>query len=112
MAKTGEIPPRMQEQIIQLHKEGQSTRKIGTRLSLRHTTVQYIIKKYKQSERIANAARKGRPRKTSQRTDRYISLLVQRGRESSASSLTTKMEEATGSHVCAQAIRNRLHEVR
>ena len=111
MAKTGEIPRRMREQIILLHTEGQSTRKIGTRLSLRHTTVQYIIKKYKRSGHIANAARKGRPRKTSQRTDRYISQLVRKERPSSASNLATKVEKATGSHVCAQSIRNRLHEV-
>lgn len=110
MAKTSEISNDLRQKIIQFHKEGLSTRKIGERLKMGHTTVQYIIRKYKKTHSVLNAARHGRPRKTNTRTDRYICQLVMKKRTSSARKIAAEVENATGTKVCAQTIRNRLNE--
>lgn len=58
--------------IIFHHSSGKSVRNIAKLVNLSHSTVQYIIKRFKEENRIENKVRKGRPTKLTQREQRFI----------------------------------------
>ncbi|XP_041467369.1 uncharacterized protein LOC121417701 [Lytechinus variegatus] len=108
MAKTCEVPRALRERVVKFHKDGVSVRKIARRLDMKHTTVQYIIQKFKKTGSVENKKGRGRKRATSSRTDRYIKEVVMRDRKLSAKQLVKQVEASTGTKVSTQTIRNRL----
>ncbi|GBN88296.1 hypothetical protein AVEN_29979-1 [Araneus ventricosus] len=58
--------------IIFHHSSGKSVRKIVKLVNLSHSTVQYVIKRFKEENRIENKVRKGRPTKLTERDQRFI----------------------------------------
>ena len=65
----------MRDRIIERHKGGQGYWKISKNMNLALSTVGNIIRKY--GDGTANLPRNGRPRKTNERTSRWISRNVQ-----------------------------------
>ncbi|GBO28128.1 hypothetical protein AVEN_18900-1 [Araneus ventricosus] len=58
--------------IIFHHSRGKSVRNIAELVNLSHSTVQYMIKRFKEENRIENKARKGLPAKLPKREKRFI----------------------------------------
>ncbi|GBO19538.1 hypothetical protein AVEN_63962-1 [Araneus ventricosus] len=54
------------------HSSGKSVRNISKLVNLSHSTVQYVIKRFKEENRIENKVRKGRPAKLAKRDQRFI----------------------------------------
>ncbi|GBM69178.1 hypothetical protein AVEN_91760-1 [Araneus ventricosus] len=58
--------------IIFHHGSGKSVQNIAKLVNLSHSTVQYVIKSFKEENRIENKVRKGRPAKLTKRDQRFI----------------------------------------
>ncbi|GBM84042.1 hypothetical protein AVEN_22027-1 [Araneus ventricosus] len=58
--------------IIFLHSSGKSVRNVAKLVNLSHSTGQYVIKRFKEENRIENKVRKGRPAMLTQRDKRFI----------------------------------------
>lgn len=110
MVKKHELSRDLRQKIIKFHQDGLSVRKIGIRLDLAWSTVQYIIRKYKKSGLVVNADGRGRKRKTTATTDRYIKQLAMKDRKMSAVKIAAEVQKATSVEISDQTIRNRLHE--
>lgn len=70
MPKTGkrkELSVEIKNVIIDEYKKGKSLRCIGELFKLQHSTVQFIVDKYKRNGSVENAPRSGRPKKVSRR---------------------------------------------
>ena len=110
MVKTREISTALREKVISFYKQGLSVRKVASRLDLVHTTVQYIIQKYRKTATVVNTPGRGRKAKTTVRTDRYIRQLAMKNRKLSAKKIASEVQEATGTSLCPQSVRNRLND--
>ncbi|GBN43996.1 hypothetical protein AVEN_162041-1 [Araneus ventricosus] len=58
--------------IIFHHSSGKSVRNVAKLVNLYHSTGQYVIKRFKEENRIENKVRKGRPAKLTERDQRFI----------------------------------------
>ncbi|GBO31425.1 hypothetical protein AVEN_172158-1 [Araneus ventricosus] len=58
--------------IIFHHSSGKSVRNISKLVNLSHSTMQYVIKRFKEENRIENKVRKGRPAKLTECDQRFI----------------------------------------
>ncbi|GBM44525.1 hypothetical protein AVEN_192552-1 [Araneus ventricosus] len=58
--------------IIFHHSSGKSVRNVTKLVNLSHSTGQYVIKRFKEENRIENKVRKGRPAKLTERDQRFI----------------------------------------
>ncbi|GBL85210.1 Transposable element Tc1 transposase [Araneus ventricosus] len=58
--------------IIFHHSSGKSVRSIAKLVNLSHSTVQYVMKRFKEENRIGNKVREGRPAKSIKRDQRFI----------------------------------------
>lgn len=58
--------------IIKLHESGKTFREIAVLVNRAHSTVQYIIKRYKNDLSIVNKSRVGQGKKLSDRDERLI----------------------------------------
>jgi len=65
-------------QIVALHNEGLSERKIASKLKVSKTAVHQSIKKFNQYGSYKDLHRRGRPRKTTIRDDRLMKRIVTR----------------------------------
>ena len=90
MGKTAEIPLALRERVVNLHAEGTSVRKIAKQLDLKRSTVHNIIKKFERLGEIANIEGRGRKKKTTERTDRFIKELAMKNRRMSAKDIPQK----------------------
>ena len=67
-----EITNSIRKLIIFNHGSGKSSRNIAKLINLSHCTVQYMMKRFKEENSIENKIRKGRPRKLTERDERFI----------------------------------------
>ena len=67
-----EVTNSIRKLIIVHHSSGKSIRNIATLVNLTHSAVLYVIKRFKEENRIENKVRKGRPRKLTKRNERFI----------------------------------------
>ena len=70
-------------QIVALHEEGLSERKIAAKLKVSKTAVHQSIKKFKQFGSYKDLHRSGRPKKTTIRDDHLMKRIVTRSPRSS-----------------------------
>jgi transposase len=111
MAKKKEISSGKRHEIIFLHQEGHSNRKISEKVNLPPSTVGYIVRKYRNEGLVeGNRDRPGRPKKTSERIDRIIVRKVKANRKETAGKIAAAMEEEFNVKVCPQTVRNRIRE--
>ena len=74
----------------------------------RHST----SSRYKQTWNVADRFRSDRPRKTTPREDRLLTISSRRNRFLSSRKLRRLLRNATGTRVCNRTVRDRLHTVR
>ncbi|CAK9801095.1 Transposable element Tc1 transposase [Anthophora plagiata] len=109
--KISELSISRREKIILLRHEGESYRKIGEKLNINFSTVRYVIKKQEETGSIKNKRRSGRPKILSNRDRRQIIKQVSKEPFTSAQSITNQIAAISGKVVCAQTVRNGLHNV-
>ncbi|GBO42438.1 hypothetical protein AVEN_31656-1 [Araneus ventricosus] len=67
-----EITISIRKLIIFNHSGGKSVRNVAKLVNLSHSTVQYVLKRFKEENWIGNKVRKGRQAKLSERDQRFI----------------------------------------
>ena len=83
MGKKPSLSAIQRGQIVILHQEGLSERKISEKLSISRPAVHRAIEKYKEDGTYVDKPRSGRPRKTTPRDDHIIKRTVIRSPHSS-----------------------------
>lgn len=94
--------------IIDLFKKQKSLREIASIVGKSHSTIQYIIKKYKDEECVANKPRTGRPKKLGIRDGNFIWRKIKADPTTSATSIAKELQEFNGIDVHAETIRRTL----
>lgn len=107
--KSGELSSKCKDEIVRLFKQGLSYRCIGRKLRLSHSTVQYIIQKFKNGS-VDNKKHTGRKRVLTVRESREIVRQAAKNPKLSAPQLAEHIASYSGKTVTAQTVRNRLHE--
>ena len=80
-------------QIVILHKEGHTERRIDERLRCSIAAVHQAIEKFKELGTYADAKRSGRPRKITPKTDNIIKRKVMNASTCSAKKIRTDLNE-------------------
>ena len=96
--------------VINLYLKGDSQREIAKML-LSRTTVQSIIKNYKNTKCIGNLFGRGRKPKTTSTTDRLIQRKLKLDRRKSARTVTSELEKDLGILIGESTVKRREHEV-
>ena len=103
------LPVGDMEQIIGMLLAGQSQRDVGRQFNVSHTVVGRVWQRYLDTGSVVQRGGRGRPRKTTDRDDRYIVNIAKRRRFESAKALNADFRDASGVRICEQTVRNRLH---
>lgn len=95
--------------IVKLRKEKLTIEEIGKRVKRSKSVVSRVLKLYKETGRLSNTKKPGRPRKTTAKEDRVIQRLVLKDRFLTAGKISKQMEGVT--NVSRQTVSRRLHEI-
>lgn len=101
-----EISLEMRKLVITFHQESKSVREIEQLTGIKRSTVQNIIKRYRESGSVENRKRTGRPRQISARTERKLVAEVKKNPKCTALSLLQNINVT----VHPQTIRRVLHK--
>ena len=97
--------------VIKHFLNGDSEREIATRMLIPQNSVHYTIAKYKSTKCIGNLMGRGRRRKTSTHTDRFLQRKGKTNRRKSAASVKAELENELKFIISESTVRRRLHEV-
>ena len=95
--------------IIGMLLAGQTQRHVGRQFNVSHTVVGRVWQRYLDTGSVVEHQGRGRPRKTTNRDDRYIVNIAKRRRFESAKKLNADFKNASGVRICEQTVRNRLN---
>ena len=109
MPQRRHLPVGDMERIAGMLLAGQTQRYVGHQFNVSHTVVGRVWQRYLDTGSVDERAGRGRPRKTTDRDDRYIVNMAKRRRFESAKTLNADFLDASGVHICEQTVRNRLH---
>ncbi|GFS68727.1 hypothetical protein TNCV_1959301 [Trichonephila clavipes] len=107
MAKFSYLPENKRYKIINLKEEGYSMRQIATKVPCGLSTVVRTLKRFSETNFIADRGRSGRPRKTSLREDR----LFLSNRKLNSSQILKQWTWTSNVSVCPRAVKGRLLEI-
>ncbi|GBN02801.1 hypothetical protein AVEN_141011-1 [Araneus ventricosus] len=91
--------------IIFLHSSGKSVRYVAKLVNLSHSTGQYVIKRFKEENRIENKVRKGRPAMLTQRDQRFIIRKFVKNPSLSALKVSAVFNEAFSTTISPETVR-------
>ncbi|GBM07244.1 hypothetical protein AVEN_25498-1 [Araneus ventricosus] len=91
--------------IIFHDSSGKSVRNIAKLVNLSHSAVQYVIKRFKEENRIENKVRKGRPAKLTKRDQRFIIRKFVKNPRLSALKVSAKFDENFSTSISPETVR-------
>jgi len=91
MGKNASLKDVQRAQIVTLHQEGYSERKISLQLSFSKTAVHNAISKFENSGSFSDKKRSGRPRKTSARDDNCMRRIIMKSPTSSCRKVRSRL---------------------
>ncbi|KAJ8370082.1 hypothetical protein SKAU_G00101100 [Synaphobranchus kaupii] len=89
---------------------GCSQREVATELRVSQSVISRLQQRYRETGRVTERHRSGRPLATSHTDDRFIVNSALRNRMMNATQLQAHLREVRGTQVSRQTIRNRLHQ--
>jgi transposase len=96
MARRGkELSSDTNNAIVKLREGGHSGRKISAMLEINPATVQKFLKRFRSRNSVENGKGSGRPKKSSDRTDRQLMRLVKTERRKNLKDITNLLNEKT-----------------
>ena len=108
MVKARELSQKFREEIIALHKKGNGYKKISKRLNVPRDTVGSIIRKFKAIGTVATQHGRGRKKKLSAATARFLRRQVDKNPRLTAKDLKQDLAEG-GTDVSVDTVRRTLH---
>ncbi|GBN74525.1 hypothetical protein AVEN_245289-1 [Araneus ventricosus] len=87
------------------HNSGKSVRNIAKLVNLSHSTVQYVIKRFKEENRIENKVRKGRQAKLTKRDQRFIIRKFVKNPRLSALKISVEFNEKFPTSISPETVR-------
>lgn len=97
-------------EILRLDAKGKSLRRIANQIKCSFSSVSRLLLKYQNHRTIEILQGRGRKKETSDRTDRWIEMLLKRNRGITIKQIKLTLE-ISGICVSKQLIRNRLHKL-
>ncbi|GBM46495.1 hypothetical protein AVEN_78887-1 [Araneus ventricosus] len=91
--------------IIFLHSSGKSVRNVVKLVNLSHSTGQFVIKRFKEENRIENKVRKGRPAKLTERDQRFIIRKFVKNPSLSALEVSAEFNEKFSTTISPETVR-------
>jgi transposase len=107
MGKKASLSDVQRAQIVTLHKEGYSERKIAVKICCSKTAVHTAISKFENEGSYSDKKRTGRPRKTTKRDDNLMKLIVSRSPTSSCKKVQANLLQK-GCEVSVSTVSRRL----
>uniref|UniRef100_A0A667XNA2 Transposase Tc1-like domain-containing protein n=1 Tax=Myripristis murdjan TaxID=586833 RepID=A0A667XNA2_9TELE len=89
---------------------GCSQAEVATELRVSQSVISRLQQRYRETGRVTERHRSGRPLATSHTDDRFIVNSALRNRMMNATQLKARLREVRGTQVSCQTIRNRLHQ--
>ncbi|GFW28595.1 transposable element Tc1 transposase [Trichonephila clavipes] len=111
MAKFSYLPENKRYKIINLKEEGYSMRQIAAKVPCGLSTVVRTLKRFSETNFIADRGRSGRPRKRSLREDRLLHRISLSNRKLNSSQILKQWTLTSNVSVCPRTVRGRLLEV-
>ena len=99
------IPERWQA--VGMHNGGFSHKRVADHFRVNHSIIVRLMQRFRQTGNVTDRPRAGRPRKTTQREDRFISRRARPRSLSTAGALRGNL--ALGSHITTCTVIRRLH---
>lgn len=93
-------------------QDGIGVREVARRLQVSHSVIICLRERFQATGRVQERHRTGRPKKTTERENRYITRQAVQQRKSTANTIKRRLRTATNTTVSSQTIRNRLHDAR
>lgn len=106
--KQKEVSDEVKILIIKHLRSGLTEKKIGEIVNRPRSTVQYIIKKWKETKSVENKQRSGRPKALSIADNRWLVRQIQKNPKTNATILCNNAKEYLGKEITPQTIRNSL----
>lgn len=97
-------------QVVGMLQNGASQGRVAERFAVSQSVISRLWMRFQERGEVAERPRSGRPRSTTARQDRYISIIARRNRFHDASSLNRQFAAATGTRISSQTLRRRLHD--
>ena len=110
MAKRKQLTEDLKKIIVALALKGKSLREIGETVGKTHSTVQYIVNKFKYQGSWKNLKRKSKDKKLNEWNERYILQQIRRDPRLSVPKLHSLVQDTTGKEMSHQTIRRVLWE--
>ena len=111
MGKVRNLSMEERIKIVVLSEEGYSARKIAEKLKCSHSTVVRLLKKRRETGKVEDRARNGRPRKSTSREDRVLSRLSLANRKLTSPELAKRWTESCSVDVSSVTVRRRCLEI-
>ncbi|GFW80592.1 transposable element Tcb1 transposase [Trichonephila clavipes] len=111
MAKFSYLFENKRYKIIHLKEEGYSMRQIAAKVPCGLSTVVRTLKRFSETNFIADRGRSGRPRKTSLREDRLLHRISLSNRKLNSPKILKQWTLASNVNVCPRTVRGRLLEI-
>ncbi|GFT21213.1 HTH_Tnp_Tc3_2 domain-containing protein [Trichonephila clavipes] len=111
MAKISYLPENKRYKIIHLKEEGYSMCQITAKVPCGLSTVVRTLKRFSETNFIADWGRSGRPRKTSLREDRLLHRISLSNRKINSSQILKQCTLTSNVSVCPRTVRGRLLEI-
>ena len=107
MPKTRELSER--GEIVGLFKGDQSVRNIEDILKIPKSTVQYVIKQYRDEGMVSTASRSGRPPLLSEQDERQLVRTARKNRQATLSEITEEFNKSLTVSASSRTIQRNLH---
>ncbi|GFU86644.1 hypothetical protein TNCV_2268451 [Trichonephila clavipes] len=111
MAKFSYLPENKRYKTIRLKEEGYSMRQIATKVPSGPSTVVKTLKRFSETNFIADGGRSGRPRKTSLREDKLLLRISLSNRKLNSSQILKQWTLTPNVSVCPRTVRAILLEI-
>jgi transposase len=105
-----QLTPEQRQIIVTLSAEGYSQRQIEAKTGVAKSTVQGVLKRYRETGTVRDKPGRGPKRKTSARQDRHVTRQIRRDRHLSAEAVAGDSRSLVGVEVSASTVRRRMRE--
>lgn len=110
MSKRKELSEDLKNVIVNMALRGYSLRRIGREVNKSHSTIQYIVDKFKNQGTVSNMPRKCKQRRLNEREERFLVRQIKRNPQLSVPKLRPIVEHTFHKKMCNSTVRRVLYK--